>query len=42
VPRISDEELGEVLGSAKAHLITAIGVVGLLAILYLMVFKPRF
>ena len=42
VPRISDEELGEVLGSSKAHLITAIGVIGLLAILYLMVFKPRF
>jgi hypothetical protein len=42
VPRISDEELGEVLGSAKAHLITAIGVIGLVAILYLMVFQPRF
>jgi hypothetical protein len=42
VPRVSDEELGEVLGSAQAHLITAIGVVGLLAILYLMIFKPRF
>jgi uncharacterized membrane protein len=40
VPRISDEELGDVLGSAKAHLISAIGVVGLLAILYLMIFKP--
>jgi len=42
VPRISDEELGEVLGSARAHLITAIGAIGLLAILYLMIFKPRF
>jgi hypothetical protein len=42
VPRISDEELGEVLGSARAHLITAIGVIGLLAIVYLMIFKPRF
>ena len=40
VPRISDEELGEILGSGTAHLITAIGVVGLLGILYLMIFKP--
>jgi len=39
---VSDEELGEVLASPKAHLITAIGVVGTLAITYLMVFKPRF
>ena len=37
VPRISDEELGDVLTSPRAHLITAIG---LLAILYLMIFKP--
>ena len=42
VPRVSDEELGEVLASARAHLITAIGLIGLLAILYLMIFKPRF
>jgi len=41
VPRVSDEELGEVLMSAKAHLIAAIGVIGTLAILYLMVFKPK-
>jgi hypothetical protein len=41
VPRVSDEELGEVLNSSKAHLITAIGVIGLAAILYLMVFKPK-
>jgi hypothetical protein len=41
VPRVSDEELGEVLTSSKAHLITAIGVIGTLAILYLMVFKPK-
>jgi hypothetical protein len=41
VPRVSDEELGEVLRSGRAHLITAIGVVGLLAILYLMIFKPQ-
>lgn len=39
VPRVSDEELGDVLGSAKAHLITAIGLIGLLSILYMMVFK---
>jgi hypothetical protein len=40
VPRISDEELAEIVGSSTAHLITAIGVVGLLVILYLMVFQP--
>ncbi len=40
VPRISDEELGEILTSGTAHLITAIGVGGLLVILYLMIFKP--
>jgi hypothetical protein len=40
VPRVSDEELGEILTSARAHVITAIGVVGLLSILYLMIFKP--
>ncbi len=40
VPRVSDEELTEITKSSTAHLITAIGVVGLLAILYLMVFKP--
>jgi hypothetical protein len=39
VPRISDEELADVVGSPKAHLITAIGVIGLLSILYMMVFK---
>lgn len=41
VPRVSDEELGEVLKSSRAHLITAIGVIGLAAILYLMIFKPK-
>jgi hypothetical protein len=41
VPRVSDEELGEVLRSSRAHLITAIGVIGLAAILYLMIFKPK-
>jgi amino acid transporter len=41
VPRVSDEELGEILGASTAHVISAIGVVGLLAILYLMVFQPH-
>lgn len=40
VPRVSDEELGEILGGASAHVITAIGSIGLIAIVYLMVFKP--
>ncbi len=40
VPRVSDEELGEILTSSRAHVITAIGAGGLLSILYLMVFKP--
>ena len=40
VPRVSDEELNELLRSGEAHVITAIGGIGLLAILYLMVFKP--
>jgi hypothetical protein len=38
--RVSDEELSELLRSGEAHVITAIGGVGLLAILYLMLFKP--
>ena len=41
VPRVSDEELADVLTSAKAHLIAAIGVIGTVAILYLMIFKPK-
>jgi hypothetical protein len=40
VPRTSDEELAEILRGPTAHVITAIGVIGLLAILYLMVFTP--
>lgn len=40
VPRVSDEELGEILGSSTAHVISAVGLGGLLAILYLMVFQP--
>lgn len=40
VPRVADEELEQILTSGKAHLISAIGGGGLLAILYLMLFKP--
>jgi hypothetical protein len=40
VPRVSDEELAQLLRSGEAHVITAIGVIGLLAILYLMLFQP--
>lgn len=40
VPRVSDEELEQLLGSGEALVITAIGGIGLLAILYLMLFKP--
>ena len=41
VPRVSDEELAGVLRSSRAYLITAIGVIGTLAILFLMIFKPK-
>ncbi len=40
VPRVSDEELAQILRSPRTHAITAIGIGGLGAILYLMVFKP--
>jgi hypothetical protein len=40
VPRVSDEELDELLTAGRAHLITAIGVIGLLGVLYLMIYKP--
>lgn len=40
VPRVSDEELEQLLRSGEAHMITAMGGIGLLAILYLMMFKP--
>lgn len=40
VPRVSDEELTEILHSPRTHVVTLIGVGGLGAILYLMVFKP--
>jgi hypothetical protein len=42
VPRISDEQLGQILRSQKTNVITAIGVIGLGVILYLMVFRPAF
>jgi len=40
VPRVSDEELQQILHAGTANSITAIGTVGLVAILYLMIFKP--
>jgi hypothetical protein len=40
VPRVSDEELEQLLRSREAGVIAAIGGIGLLAILYLMLFKP--
>lgn len=40
VPRVSDEELSEILHSQKTNVITVMGVVGLGLVLYLMVFKP--
>ena len=40
VPRVSDEELEQLLRSGEAHVISAIGVVGLWSVLYLMLFKP--
>ncbi len=39
-PRVSDEELAEILRSGRTHVIAAIGVIGLGAILYLMVLQP--
>jgi amino acid transporter len=41
VPRVSDEELAEILHASTAHVISAIGGIGLLAILYLMIFQPH-
>ena len=40
VPRKSDEELTALLRSPRNALISAIGTLGLFAILYLMIFKP--
>ena len=42
VPRVSDEELAVILRSPRAHVIAAIGVIGLGAVLYLMIFRPAF
>lgn len=40
VPRVSDAELGQILRSSRPNVITAIGVAGLAAIIYMMVFQP--
>ena len=40
VPRVSDEELQELVASPRAHVISAIGAIGLAAIVYLMINKP--
>jgi hypothetical protein len=40
VPRVSDDELRQILRSSDATVITVIGTIGLVAIFYLMIFKP--
>ena len=40
VPRKSDEELQGILSGPTTTLITAVGSIGLVSILYLMLFKP--
>jgi cytochrome bd-type quinol oxidase subunit 2 len=40
VPRVSDEELNELLSGPRTTLVTAIGAGALIVILYLMIFKP--
>jgi hypothetical protein len=40
VPRVSDEELLELVRSPRAHVISAVGLLGLVVIVCLMVFKP--
>jgi hypothetical protein len=40
VPRVSDEELEELVRSPRAHVLTSIGTVGLAVIVYLMINKP--
>jgi hypothetical protein len=40
VPRVSDEELQQILDGPATTMVAAIGGAGLLIILYLMVFKP--
>ena len=42
VPRHSDAELEEILRSQRTNVITAMGVIGLGLILWMMVFKPAF
>lgn len=42
VPRRSDAELKQILTSQRTNVITAMGVVGLGLILWMMVFKPAF
>lgn len=40
VPRKSDEELDQILRGPIFHVINVVGLLGLLVILYLMIFKP--
>jgi hypothetical protein len=40
VPRVADEDLAMVLRTPWTHLVTAIGVAGVAALVYLMTFKP--
>lgn len=40
VPRVSDEELQELVNSPRAHVLTLIGFGGLAVIVYLMINKP--
>ncbi len=40
VPRVSDEELTELIRGPRAHVIATVGTVGLVAIVFLMVVKP--
>lgn len=40
VPRVSDEELLELVRSPRAHVISTVGAIGLGIILVLMIFKP--
>jgi hypothetical protein len=40
VPRVSDEELTELIRGPRAHVITAVGTLGLVVIVFLMVVKP--
>ena len=42
VPRHSDAELRQILGSQRTNVITAMGVIGIALILWMMVFKPAF